>query len=420
MDELSGIDAINDLSHLNSVTDSMRGHRWDHERIDWDTHVDKLLHERKFDTEYRMSLPAHGELVRILDPILERREYNSRCTEPIQVELIMGLGIRVLAGGTVSDNRHVFGMSKPAGYGSLDDFIYAVNTAPELEIKFPSSVEEWHQRNYEFRSKSTHEIMSGACIAVDGFFQRSNNTTKKEVANQLAYYSGHYESYGLNSQAACFADLSFGYFGTVAPGQANDHIAYPTAKLSKKTVENLPQGLYAVADAAYSASEKMLIPFTGNDRLDIDRDAFNFYLSQVRIRVEMAFGRLVNKFRILNGKVEGPMERVAAVLQACARLHNFIIKQDCPSFPDYSDLSLEEELNQLDLIPHPSAPLGHMAYLHTMPSDTSEIIYGVSHTRDGIVDMIREFSFRRPAHNILRQKMQDEVFTSPTGVEVHT
>ncbi|KAL7524820.1 hypothetical protein ACHAXR_000731 [Thalassiosira sp. AJA248-18] len=277
-----------------------------------------------------MSLPAHGELVRILDPILERQEQKSRCTEPIQVESIMGMGIRVLAGGTVSDNRHVFGMSKPAGYRSVDDFIYAVNTAPELEIKFPSTIQEWSQRNHEFRSKSTHEIMSGACMAVDGFFQRSNKPTKREVANQLAYYSGHYESYGLNSQAACFADLSFGYFGTVAPGQANDHIAYPTSELLKKTVDNLPQGLYAVADAAYTASEKMLIPFTGNDRLDIDRDAYNFYLSQVRIRVEMAFGRLVNKFRILNGKVEGPMERVAAVLQACARLHNFIIKQDCP------------------------------------------------------------------------------------------
>ncbi|KAL7527767.1 hypothetical protein ACHAXR_003002 [Thalassiosira sp. AJA248-18] len=380
MDAVSGIHAMDDLSYLTSLIDGMRGARWDHVRRDWDEHIEQLTHEGKFETEYRMSLQANNELVRILDPLLERKEYNSRCTEPIQVEHIVGLGLRVLSGGAVSDNRHVFGMSKPAAYPCLNDFIYAVNTSPELEIKFPSTVQEWNQRNYEFRSKSTHEIMSGACLAVDGFFQRTNKPTKKEVSNQLAYYSGHYESYGLNSQEACFADLSFGYFGTVAPGQANDHVAYPTARSLKNTVENLPPNLYAVADAAYTVSENMLIPFTGNDRFDIDQDAFNFYLSQVRIRIEMAFGRLVNKFRILNGTVEGPMERVADILQACARLHNFIIRQDCPSFPTFADMSLEEEMRDLDLSPHPRAPLGHMAYLPTMPVDCSEIIYGVSHS----------------------------------------
>jgi hypothetical protein len=62
----------------------------------------------------------------------------------------------------------------------------------------------------------------------------------------------------------------------------------------------------------------MLIPFVGTDRCDPSQDAFNYYLSQVRIRVEMAFGRLVNKFRILSGKVGGSMDRVSAVLTACA------------------------------------------------------------------------------------------------------
>ena len=41
----------------------------------------------------------------------------------------------------------------------------------------------------------------------------------------------------------------------------------------------------------------------------------------------MAFGRLVNKFRILSGKVGGSMDRVSAVLIACAQLHNFIIRE---------------------------------------------------------------------------------------------
>ena len=78
-------------------------------------------------------------------------------------------------------------------------------------------------------------------------------------------------------------------------------------------------------DAAYPLGERTLTPFTGADRLDTYKDAFNFYLSQLRIRVEMVFGRLVNKFRILHGCVEGSIIRSSQVLTACARLHNCVI-----------------------------------------------------------------------------------------------
>ena len=73
----------------------------------------------------------------------------------------------------------------------------------------------------------------------------------------------------------------------------------------KAALTSLPPGLFGLGDAAYTLSEHLLIPFTGSDRLDPAQDAFNYYLSQLRIRVEMAFGRLVKKFGILSGKVGG-------------------------------------------------------------------------------------------------------------------
>ena len=81
---------------------------------------------------------------------------------------------------------------------------------------------------------------------------------------------------------------------------------------------------------AYTLHENLLIPFTGLDRTNSAQDSFNFYLSQLRIRVEMAFGWLTNKFWILKGCVLGSLSRVAAILTACARLHNYIIKMDGP------------------------------------------------------------------------------------------
>ena len=63
-----------------------------------------------------MSVSAHGELVKILDPILERYENNSRGSEPILVEII-GLGLRVVASeGSIIDNRLIFGLSHDAAY----------------------------------------------------------------------------------------------------------------------------------------------------------------------------------------------------------------------------------------------------------------------------------------------------------------
>jgi hypothetical protein len=82
----------------------------------------------------------------------------------------------------------------------------------------------------------------------------------------------------------------------------------------REVFESLPLGCYGIADAAYTLSEHILTPFTSADRLDSAQDAFNYYLSQLRICVEMAFGRLVNKFRILSGKINGLLDRVTQLL----------------------------------------------------------------------------------------------------------
>ena len=102
-----------------------------------------------------MSYSAYTDLVGILDPHLERYEDCSNGSSPILVEHIRGLGLRVLAGGVVSDNRHLFGMSKSAAYVCLDDFLTAVNSSPELAIALPSTPAEWNACNAGFQAKAS-------------------------------------------------------------------------------------------------------------------------------------------------------------------------------------------------------------------------------------------------------------------------
>mmetsp|Transcript_6544 Transcript_6544/g.7340 ORF Transcript_6544/g.7340 Transcript_6544/m.7340 type:complete len:89 (-) Transcript_6544:71-337(-) len=71
-----------------------------------------------------------------------------------------------------------------------------------------------------------------------------------------------------------------------------------------KVIKNLPKGCYFVGDAAYILLEGLLVPFTGSQKRHPQNDAFNFHLSQMRIRIEMAFGRLVRKFGILKTNIE--------------------------------------------------------------------------------------------------------------------
>ena len=300
------LEDLQDFEFLNSVH-RLRIDKWEHSRLNWDAHVRQLVHEDSFENEYGMPLSCYNGLVHILRPKLQKKDYNCR-GELITTEHVVANGLRILGGGRPKDQRHIVGMSRDASYKSFCSFLDAVNSAPELDIKMPSTPDEWDEIYQEYRSKSTHEIMAGCVGCLDGFFQRTNKPTKLEVANVISYYSGHYESYGINCQACVRANLQFMYFGVVSPGSTNDNISFPLAPGLKEIFDSLPPGLFGLADAAYTLSEKLLIPFVGTDRCDPSQDAFSYYLSQLCIRVEMAFGRLINKFRILNGKVGGSMD----------------------------------------------------------------------------------------------------------------
>jgi hypothetical protein len=92
-------------------------------------------------------------------------------------------------------------------------------------------------------------------------------------------------------------------------------------------VKNLP-GLYCViADCAYTATEK-LVPIFRGDMARIPRnDVFNFYASQLRIRIEMAFGLMVQKWGILSRPLRIKIRKVKKLIIAVARLHNYCINR---------------------------------------------------------------------------------------------
>jgi hypothetical protein len=91
---------------------------WEHEWLDWERHVQKLLHKDCFYTRYRMPLEDFNALVELLGDAIVPNVVQSkrRCMEPIYPQMILEIGIRVLAGSNYDNIMNTFGISKSSVY----------------------------------------------------------------------------------------------------------------------------------------------------------------------------------------------------------------------------------------------------------------------------------------------------------------
>jgi DDE superfamily endonuclease len=404
-DEEDDIQAAVISQHLQStvVRKKTRKRKWRHTRIAWNLHVQQLHHEGLFARTYRMSHPSFIKLQELLgDGIRLRSEHNPGMA-PIPVEIVMACGIRWLAGGTCLDIKTSMGISLTSVYRFRDIFLAAVNLTPALELVFPQNDNDIEKATRAFCARSKSGIMAGCVGCVDGYLATVVRPRMDECdGNPGAFYSGHYGVYGLNVQAVCNHKSQFIYFAVVAPGKCGDQVAYERTSLPT-LMQALPLGTYLIGDAAYSVGEKMLVPFTGSQRSNPSNDAYNFYLSQLRIRIEMAFGLMTNKWRILRAPLQTSLAKSSEVLECCSRLHNFCIAQKNRD---------NDEVEDCDAIvrgipPMPGAEFG-WGYLPTIEALVHQHnpIPGTSQIRDIIVRRVNRLGLRRPAANIERARYE--------------
>ena len=378
--------------------------KWTQPRLCWDSHIERLVHETLFQRTYRMSLEAFRNLKELLGPTICLKAYRSPVPEPIYPELVMAVGIRYFSGGKCLDLKNVYGLSLPSVYRSRDMFIDAVNSCPDLidRIKLPQTLDEMHDVASGFENLSTSQLIRGCIGCVDGFLATTTRPHMKDCNNNPgAFLSGHYNVYGLNVQAVCDCQSRFIFFGIVAPGKCGDQVAFERSPLLDY-VRNLPPGYYMIGDAAYLVGESLLTPFTGGHRSDRTKDAYNFFLSQCRIRIEMAFGLLTNKWRVLREPLQTCLSRSSDIVMACARLHNYCIDMDRP-FGDLPDDNSAVISRLQSMPPQQNAPLG-WPFLPTVEPYRS--IPGTSLTRDMVLRRVAERGMRRPNANIERRRYE--------------
>jgi hypothetical protein len=348
-----------------------------------------------------MSLEAFNSLTMVLHPFIAVDIIRSRSntTEPLYPKLVMAIGLRWLAGGSFLDLKISYGCSRACIFRCRDLFINAVNLCEQLKIKFPETAEEFEATRKGFKAKSSHGIMRGCVGAIDGLLATIKCPSMADSeGNPRSYYSGHYNEHGLNVQAVCDARCRFIFFSVAAPGKTPDQLAFERTSLFQ-VVQKLPLGLYIVADAAYTLTDQILVPYTGSQRENPEKDAYNFFLSQLRIRIEMSFGLLTTKFRILRSPLQTKLAMSASVFEACARLHNFVINNDWED-EDFEDM----DETDMEIVALPNSPNGQWGYLPTVEDLVP--VGGTSQIRDAVVEYVSMNAFRRPAHNEERRRTE--------------
>ena len=124
---------------------------------------------------------------------------------------------------------------------------------------------------------------------------------------------------------------------------------------------------------------------------------FCYYASQLRIRIEMAFGLMVMKWCILWRPINIRMNGLKLLVLAIAKVHNFCIN--------------ERVGMGLSLNPSPDTELDKVFDLHTQAQRddaadreaTADLVPGWSLMREQMVNLIEELGLERPEANKLNR-----------------
>ena len=175
------------------------------QRLHWDTFQRKHCDRKDFKRHIRLpSIEAFNKLLAyVRQDLTVNEEMASLRGGPILPEIKLYAALRWLAGGSHSDIEYMVGISKSAFYYCLWDTLHAINRAPELQLHFPQTIEDCKVVSCGFESVSDGGAIWRCVTVIDGYFLKTHTPSKKRVTNVRSFFSGHYQHYRINVQAAC-------------------------------------------------------------------------------------------------------------------------------------------------------------------------------------------------------------------------
>jgi len=309
------------------------------QRLDWFKHVGSI-DERLFTRAYRLSPATFDELLNKIRPALEKNETQAQrsSSSRIEPETRLAATLRYLAGGSYLDICFTHGIAIPSFYDCVWQVMGEINRVET--IKFPTTDEAALKRislGFESRTSGT---LYGCVGALDGLCIRIRKPRAEETGNNPGIYHNRKGFWSINlcvraaapvhcasaaaakppprrrrrdakraprtpacmtrlptpkspdRQATCDSEYRFTFSSMQAVGQTHDSSAFGYSDLSKDLEAGLlPAPFWISADDAYCCSESLCTPYPGK-KLGKEKDTFNHFQSNCRIKIEQASGHL--------------------------------------------------------------------------------------------------------------------------------
>jgi hypothetical protein len=213
--------------------------------------MNKKNHLRNFHRHLRMSKESFDKLLLyIIQGLNDKNERSIGRGGQILPELCLYCTLCYLAGGSYLDIHYFCGISETSFYASVWRVVDLINKCPQLDIKFPQTRQECLVAAEGFRLVSSGDAIINCVSVVDGLLVRIATPSKKEATNVRSFFSGHYQTYGMNIQASCDHLCRFTFLGVAGPGVMSDQEAVKQVPLHQ-LIKQLPNHYCVIGDCAY-------------------------------------------------------------------------------------------------------------------------------------------------------------------------
>ena len=369
---------------------------------------------------YRMHKSSFNRLYTILQPQLDcifgggARGCNS--AYHISTKCRLSMALRYFAGGSPYDIMQVHGVCHVSVLESVWGVVDAINATTFFDYSFPSH-EQQRKIAAGFKAKSGADF-NNVVGAIDGLVicTRMPNLAESIAMNigQTNFRCHRKDKYGLNLQAICDHNLKFTWVDMKWPAATSDYMAWVTSSLYRALENNavtktIIDGFVIVGDCAYVKKMFMATPLRGMQ--GGSADAYNFYLSQLRITIERAFGVFVHRWAILRASLLCPIAKVPPLVESLIRLHNFCIDMREDSNCDvmsrnrtnisynagHSKINLvgaDASVVEFDNIGRPTSLIGHGHHFNDAPHNQRVVTERVP--MDDMIERVRDLGLVRP------------------------
>jgi hypothetical protein len=203
------------------------------QRLRWKEYCTRHQQRGTLFRRLRMRKDSFDKLVLLLaEDLVVDEVAASKRGGAIIPEICVYCTLRYLAGGSYLDISDIAGISQSSLYRVVWKTITAIAKCTALRVTFPKTEEEIETAIAGFASISQDGAIHNCVGVVDGYLLRIRVPSKKEVQNVRSFFSGHYQCYGINIQAAADHHSRFIHFAFAAPGVTFRYLCYWRCSLS--------------------------------------------------------------------------------------------------------------------------------------------------------------------------------------------